>query len=112
VRAIRGNLVAAFSTGRILLYSLSSRSLLAEICAHSRWINALAKHPTEPVFASVSDDTFLNIWKIPQGNGREVALLHSSVLTDKMGYGVTFMASGDLAVLSYDHEALTVFRAK
>jgi hypothetical protein len=46
-------------------------AVIAEVGAHSRGINALACHPQIPIFATCSDDTFLNIFEVV-GSGPEL----------------------------------------
>jgi len=55
--------IASFANGLIWICSFDG-SLVAEITAHSRCINAIACHPTRSVFASVSDDTFMNLFEV------------------------------------------------
>lgn len=56
--------IVGLSSGLVKIYSTEEPRCLLELQAHSRQINALVCHPTKPVFATASDDTFLNVWEI------------------------------------------------
>ena len=60
--------VVAHANGLVKLYKCkdaqneNKAAYLCDIQAHSRSINALVCHPTKPTFATVSDDTMVNLW--------------------------------------------------
>jgi WD40 repeat protein len=63
VNTENGNYFAVgLSNGQVKLYNCKSGAHLVDIQAHSRSVNALICHPTKPIFVTVSDDTFVNVW--------------------------------------------------
>ena len=62
--------VVAHANGLVKLYKCrdpqneNKCAYLCDIQAHSRTINALVCHPTKPTFATVSDDTMVNLWYV------------------------------------------------
>jgi len=54
----QGFVIGAFASGHLRLYSLEKRALAVEIAAHTRQITALAVHPTLPLVAACSEDSF------------------------------------------------------
>jgi len=54
--------VVALATGVIRIFSCANCDLMVEMHAHSRQINAIVCHEVKPVFASVGDDTIVNLW--------------------------------------------------
>ena len=65
VKTENGNYYAtALSNGLVKLFNCSSGAHLVDIQAHSRSINAIISHPEKPIFATVSDDTLVNLWHV------------------------------------------------
>ena len=54
--------IAGHSNGLIKIFNCNTGAHLVDIQAHSRTVNAIVCHPSKPIFASVSDDTFVNLW--------------------------------------------------
>jgi len=105
-------LMSSYTTGHIRLFSLSTETLCAEIAAHSRCINAMALHPTKPMFASVSEDTYINVWSVPDFDSKDakVELVYSNSIADHLLTGVVFLSSENIVAASYDAETLTHFK--
>lgn len=76
--------VVAFASGTVKLYLCDTGNELCELAAHSRQINALAAHPTKQVFATCSDDTFVNLWEVSGSriDTLDINLLVSSRVND------------------------------
>ena len=55
--------IASLSNGVVKIFNCKTGAHLVDIQAHSRQINALACHPSKPIFVTVSDDTIVNLWK-------------------------------------------------
>ena len=100
------SLAVAFGSGRIVLYSGTER--FAEIGAHARWVTGLQSwYPfpegsgaagslnTGQFFASVAEDTILQVWHIQsgeaEGGASRVDLIHSEIVDQKLLTGVTFL---------------------
>lgn len=130
-------LASAFATGHVRLFSLDSHSMLCEIAAHSRAITSLCVHPTLPLVATVSEDSWLRVWHFPvtsisrpqkqqQPVEVRVALLHSAFRKHTLWVGAQFlqppplapsallksiaMQPPSIAVVAYDDPQLYVFR--
>mmetsp|Transcript_69994 Transcript_69994/g.226418 ORF Transcript_69994/g.226418 Transcript_69994/m.226418 type:complete len:313 (-) Transcript_69994:99-1037(-) len=102
--ALGSRLLVAYGPGTVCLYDALTRELQAELTAHARWITGVAVREELGQVATVSEDTVLNVWQVDPSSGR-VALLHSSVVTDKLLTGVAL--HGELAaVTAYDSESI------
>ncbi|KAG7388433.1 WD repeat-containing protein 54 [Phytophthora boehmeriae] len=96
-------LVVGFVTGCLRLFSPDDFHLHAEVAAHTRAITALDAH--NEFVASVSEDTFLNIWEISSskpGSGPRVKLASSQAVPNDLLTGVAFMSTNTLFTATYD----------
>eukprot|EP00640_Fibrocapsa_japonica_P003449 CAMPEP_0113941584 /NCGR_PEP_ID=MMETSP1339-20121228/7470_1 /TAXON_ID=94617 /ORGANISM="Fibrocapsa japonica" /LENGTH=318 /DNA_ID=CAMNT_0000945773 /DNA_START=178 /DNA_END=1134 /DNA_ORIENTATION=- /assembly_acc=CAM_ASM_000762 len=113
--AVRENLlVASYSTGLLRMYNISTGLVVAEVTAHSRCINAIDMHPDQLILASVSDDTFLNVWAVPDLDAPgdpEVSLLYSESVGDFTLTGVAFIPDGSnrIAASAYDYDGMHIW---
>lgn len=98
---VRGNrLVCAYASGLLRFFDLNTTTKWMEICAHSRYLSALAIHPTRDLIATSSEDTTINVWTLPEvGQKAEVVL--SAIWADSMICGVVFSGDG-VAACAYD----------
>lgn len=109
--AIRGSyLLCAYGNGIISVINTKTATKVADIAAHSRFINAIDLHPTLNVFASVSDDTTLHLWEI-NPETYEVLLLRSTTVKDSLLCGVQFCGENyhNVATAAYDSALINVF---
>jgi hypothetical protein len=88
--------------------------LEAEIGAHARCVTALAFHPLRPTFASVGEDCVMNVWSLPEAEGRCRVLQDLSMpISDRLLVGVAFSQSAGGAVhltaAAYDVATLYAF---
>lgn len=83
------SLIVSFGHGVIRVWDMLAKDLRVEICAHARWISSMDGLPDKGIFASVGEDTVLNVWKVEEGT-HEISLLHTSVVADKLLCGVAF----------------------
>ena len=87
-----------------------------EVAAHARCITAIALNPDAPVIATVSEDCVLSVWTLPPSpeDGREVELVFTDFLEDRMLTGVAFLVDGHgerkMVAGSYDTDTLDVWR--
>lgn len=110
-------LLAAYSTGHVRIFDHGTPHIVAEIAAHNRCINAITGMvPSDGfdrcVFASVGDDTVLNVWSIDsraEGDGVEVELLGSASCLDALLVGVAFKGTEHIITSSYEATALQVW---
>lgn len=97
-------LLVADGPGTIRLFDAQTCALLAAIVAHARWLTAIDVREESSAILSVGEDTAMNIWQVDPGTG-EVALAHSSVVTDKLLTGAAFSGAG-VVVTAYDSDEL------
>lgn len=101
---------AAYANGSVKLIT-SAGVVVAEIGAHSRGINALTCHPTKAVFATCSDDTFVNVYDVAgeSAENLEVNLILSSKVNDYQLVGLAFGGEGNNSLIGapYDYKILT-----
>ena len=110
-------LLAAYSTGHVRIFNPAKPHILAEIAAHNRCINAIAGLVTSDtfdrcVFASVGDDTMLNVWAVdsrPETDDVEVELLNSASCVDALLVGVAFKGTDNIITSSYEATSLQVW---
>eukprot|EP00899_Mesostigma_viride_P027496 jgi/Mesvir1/7931/Mv11853-RA.1 len=108
--AARGHsLVAAFSDGYIRVYNLGSTQprLWVEIMGHTRFLSALAMHPTKDVFVTAAEDSTVNVWSLPDASGK-VDVKLSTVWKNAMVCGVAFVGE-NVAAVAYDYDRMVVW---
>lgn len=112
--AIRGDsVVAAFADGHVRVYAVGDGALVSEASAHGRCITALTLHPTENMFATVGEDTLVNVWTLPdpEEKGPALELVASRRRPDMQLSGVAFSRMGsNLVASAYDWPALHVWK--
>jgi len=100
-----------YANGSVRLISPSG-SILCQLSAHSRSLNALACHPTKSVFATCSDDSFVHIFELvgDKLDKLDLNLLLSSRVNDHILVGVAFGGDGNnsLVVAPYDYKTIVV----
>ena len=101
--------VAAFGCGKIRGYFAHNAELRLEICAHSRWINAMSYCPSRNVVATVGDDSVVAVWQLPSTANPRAGLVGAKQLRNLLLTGVAFNAEGKLVTASYDSDKLLVF---
>lgn len=88
--------LVGYSNGQVSMFNAASPPYkIAEIQAHSRQINGMACHPSRPLFVTVSDDTFMNVWEVPNSDTFSVNLHSSTRCNDLQLTGVQFVSSED-----------------
>mmetsp|Transcript_13019 Transcript_13019/g.45767 ORF Transcript_13019/g.45767 Transcript_13019/m.45767 type:complete len:336 (-) Transcript_13019:294-1301(-) len=102
--------IASTMLGKILIFSQTSEALTCEISAHTRSITAICMHPTRDLVASVSEDTYINIWNLEGLDSKEIEAIKSISVKDLMICGVQFFGDepSNVAALGYDVEAIHV----
>ncbi|TNV77557.1 hypothetical protein FGO68_gene3676 [Halteria grandinella] len=102
----------AYANGSVKLITPAG-VVVSEIGAHSRGINALTCHPQRPIFATCSDDTFVNVYEVTGETveNLDVNLLLSSKVNDFVIVGLAFGGDGLKSLIGapYDYKNLTVW---
>ena len=88
-------------------------NVLCEISSHSRVLNSLVCHPSRSVFATCSDDTFINVYEV-SGDKLEkldVNLILSSRVNDYMLCGIAFGDEQNSSIVAapYDFKTLVIW---
>ena len=100
--------VTGQANGVVRILDCKTASFHAEIQAHSRAINGLVCHSSKPIFTTVSDDTFVNVWV---GKIDEIKLLMSQRINDQLLVGVQFGENeNSLMIAPYDFKYLLHFK--
>jgi len=84
IRTGYGYAVVAFASGQIRLIDLKTKKLAIEITAHTRSISAVDIHPTKPIFATTSEDTYTTIWTLPTATNKKI----KNVLCASLGHSL------------------------
>jgi len=76
-------------------------------------LNALCVHPSRSVFATCSDDTFVNIFEVvgDKIDKIDVNLIMGSRVNDNLPVGICFGGEGNnsLVVAPYDYKTIVVW---
>ncbi|KAL5262766.1 hypothetical protein ACHWQZ_G008232 [Mnemiopsis leidyi] len=97
--------VGGYGSGHIRVFNHQDGSLVAEITAHARWINALDVNPSG-LMVSVSEDTIVNLWNL-----KDISLQHSFSIPNVQLCGAQFLqGSDDFAVTGYDMKDILIFK--
>jgi WD40 repeat protein len=107
-------LVAGFACGRIRLYRTTEGlyELFSEITAHARSVIGLALDPVRELVASVSPDSYLHVWSIPNLRSKatsNVGCVYSEEVDSAVMTGVAFLDENRLGVVSYDEDNMLIF---
>lgn len=90
--------VAGFGSGHIRMFGVANQSIECEVAAHTNTVNAVCIHPSKPVVACASDDTFVSVWSLPSSVKCVFHISPSgSLLT-----GVAWNPAGKLVCNAYD----------
>lgn len=102
--------IAAYGSGHIRVFNSKTATILCEVCAHSRWINAIDLSQTKGLLVSVSEDTFVKVWKITT-NPLNFQFLFEESVADVQLAGAKFLDdTGDrFAVTGYDSCEMVMF---
>jgi len=103
-------LIAGFGDGKIRIYDATSGCLETEILAHKRCINGLKFHGNK--FATVSDDSFVNVFTIEcKTNQNVIKCVYSSSIKDRLLVGCCWLTDRWICVTSYDSKDLHLIDA-
>jgi len=106
----RGNyIVGAYVSGHIRVFKIREQCLFTEISGHARPISALDIHPSVNCFATVGEDSVLNVWELPsKDNEDQVTLFMTAETADSYFTGVCFSRNGTGNILANSYDKDTV----
>eukprot|EP00112_Aurelia_sp_Birch-Aquarium-sp1_P009986 Seg2155.6 transcript_id=Seg2155.6/GoldUCD/mRNA.D3Y31 product="WD repeat-containing protein 54" protein_id=Seg2155.6/GoldUCD/D3Y31 len=95
--------IGAYGTGHIRIFNLETGSMLCEVSAHSRWINAIDVCKKNGMIVSASEDTHVKVWKLT-ASPFNFEFLFEDAVADVQLAGAKFLDDdGDsFAVTGYD----------
>ena len=106
-------LLSAYCTGHVRLHDVLSKSLVVQVTAHARWINAIDVHPTKDIFATAAEDCIVSVWQLPEAtHAPQLKHLSAVVVPDALLCGVGFAggaARDHVVCTAYDVDALHSF---
>lgn len=97
-------------SGTIQWYRKDSGTIAYRVHGHARGITGLAQYRN--LICSVAEDTYLNVWKIPDMDSKsstDIALEFSTCVEQSYLTGVAIKNNGDIVVSAYDKHNLFVF---
>ncbi|KAL5017187.1 hypothetical protein ScPMuIL_006776 [Solemya velum] len=104
-------LVAAFGNGQIKVFNSQTGKIGAVVNAHARWINSIDIATESGQVLSVSEDTFLRVWKLHEGAAPHIEFQFGESITDLQLVGGQFTQKGgrSLCVSGYDSPEIHIF---
>ncbi|XP_076461073.1 WD repeat domain 54-like [Babylonia areolata] len=111
VRLWKGTVVAGYGSGHLRVFNAVSGKIGAEVTAHARSINAVDVAPEKGLVLSISDDSFMRVWKVTPGNVPQLEYQHSENVTDLQLVGGKFVdpQGRALCLTGYDHNEIIFF---
>jgi len=91
---------------RIDIVDLKSNSVAVSITGHSAPVTAISAHPEKARFATVSEDTFVNVWEL---KGEEVSVVQSTSITKKLGTGIKYCQGAKLLAVTFFDDSSIYF---
>lgn len=107
-----GYAVGGFSTGHLRMFNLTNKTLHVEITAHTRAINAVTTHLSQPMICCCSEDSFVSCWSLPSGEKAGVKALSSFSPGSAAMTGVAFCSGGKaIGAIAYDSRYISTVPA-
>eukprot|EP00466_Bigelowiella_natans_P015938 jgi/Bigna1/127553/aug1.4_g2261 len=100
------SLVCGMDDGKIDIVDLKSNSVAVSITGHSAPVTAISAHPEKARFATVSEDTFVNVWEL---KGEEVSVVQSTSITKKLGTGIKYCQGAKLLAVTFFDDSSIYF---
>lgn len=106
-----GFIVGGFASGHVRIFGLKENRIIAEICAHTRVINAVAMHPVHALFACCSEDTFVSVWSLPTGKKLDAGIANTMLVSPNSSLltGVGFVGN-HVVCTAYDSRYLSFMK--
>ena len=104
--------IVGLPNGCLIGYDLPNLNKRFSMQGHARSITGLTIHPTRCVFASVSEDTYLNIYEISENNKKiDISIIKSLKVENGQLTGVVFLPPTfcSIAAVSYDLKNINVW---
>ena len=105
-------IIATLASGTIRLLNARTAVPIAEIGGHSRVINAIDVHPVLDMFVTAGEDTFVNVWTLPnEATGQEISVTLNAKVDNAFLTGVRFCGPNMECIVatSYDLDQATIF---
>lgn len=101
---------AGNACGHIKVFKQSKTKILlfADIAAHTRSISAVHMHPTLPLIASSSEDTYISVYSLPAGGATAIKLVSQVSPNDALLTGLAWFGKNTLAVTAFDSRYMSV----
>jgi WD40 repeat protein len=107
------SVIAAFTSGHIRGYRISTGEQVIELTAHVRCITGLVLHPYENIFASVAEDQYVCVWSFSDfssKNTKSIELLCAEKLDNHLCTGLCYFEDDRIGVTSYDEDEVVVLQ--
>ncbi|XP_013393021.1 WD repeat-containing protein 54 isoform X2 [Lingula anatina] len=104
--------VGGYGSGHLRLYNTDTGNLAAEVTAHARWINAVDVAKNTGLLLSVSEDSFIRIWQLKEGNSPEISFVFGEAVTDLQLVGGCFNNDDGISFVTtgYDNNDIVMFK--
>ncbi|KXJ18917.1 WD repeat-containing protein 54 [Exaiptasia diaphana] len=106
--------VGGYGTGHIRIFNLTTGKIVFEICAHAQWVNALDVAEENGLLLSVSEDTFVRVWQVNDGESPKVELKFQQNIIDTQLCGGRFLdqEGHSFGITGYDLTEVSIFSKK
>jgi len=107
-----GLLFASYSNGQVRGYKLPQGKEVLRINAHIKNITAIAGHPTKPLLATVSEDSFLHLFQITTNvakNTFDASLVLSNKIENNLLTGVAFLPPNYTSIIAVSYDELKMY---
>ncbi|KAL8572681.1 hypothetical protein ACOMHN_049810 [Nucella lapillus] len=111
LRLWKGTVVAGYGSGHMRVFNAASGKIGAEVTAHARAINGVDVAPDKGLVLTVSDDSFMRIWKVTPGNAPQLEYQHSENVADLQLVGGKFVdpQGRALCLTGYDNNEIIFY---
>ncbi|XP_071957771.1 WD repeat-containing protein 54-like [Antedon mediterranea] len=113
---LSGNsVIGGFGSGHIRIFNSTTGNMQTEICAHTKWINAIDIAPESNLLLTSSEDSFVRLWSL-QEDSKNVKVNNefSESVTDLQICGAKFLnqSGTSFAVTGYDSCEVILYSQK
>jgi len=107
VRLHENFIIAAYGSGHLRKFNRKTGTIIVEVAAHAKWINAMDLSQDGTLVVTASEDTFLRLFDV-----ETFELKFQKAITDVQLTGVRFMDAIDnsFGVTGYDSSEITIFK--
>mmetsp|Transcript_10524 Transcript_10524/g.19218 ORF Transcript_10524/g.19218 Transcript_10524/m.19218 type:complete len:304 (+) Transcript_10524:266-1177(+) len=103
IKVLKGGktVVCGYDNGTISLIDVKSKTPVMTMKAHCSPVMAIAAHPSKVQFASVGEDSYLNVWNYNEKMNK-VTVVNSLSMAKKFAVGVSYCEDGDITATFFD----------